>query len=176
MQGHAVVHGGRDPQGLQPRGQPIGILDANGVDRPRAGGLGADVRNGRHPGQGLVVAGGDPAPPSSSSSKIVSFSSRTAAWIVSSRPLMPMRTLSYLSRALAVHAQRAQHVGQLVVVGEERAAVAVAAERLGREEAGRRDRRQGADRAGRRASRRSSGPRRRSRTSPCRAATSAIAS
>ncbi len=39
--------------------------------------------------------------------------------------------------ALPVHADAAQRVGELVIVGEDRAAVAEAAERLGREEAGR---------------------------------------
>ena len=39
--------------------------------------------------------------------------------------------------ALAMHAEAAQPRGQIVVVGEDRAAVAIAAERLGRKEAGR---------------------------------------
>ncbi len=43
-----------------------------------------------------------------------------------------------LVRALAVEEQRAHHLGEFVVLREHRAAVAVAAERLGREEAGRR--------------------------------------
>ncbi len=38
--------------------------------------------------------------------------------------------------ALAMHAQAPQDLRELVVVGEDRAAVAIAAERLGREEAG----------------------------------------
>ena len=47
--------------------------------------------------------------------------------------------------ALAVHAQAAQRVGKSVVVGHHRAAVAVAAERLGREETGRRRVAEGAE-------------------------------
>ena len=48
-------------------------------------------------------------------------------------------------RALAVDANAAQRLGKLGIVGEDRAAVAEAAERLGREEAGRGGKAEGAE-------------------------------
>ena len=91
-------------------------------------------RHADHVGQCRAVAGGyDLCGPSSSLGKIDSFSSRMAACSVSSRPLMPIRALSYLSFRPCTR-RRPQHRSELGVVAEHRAAVAVAAERLGREE------------------------------------------
>ena len=64
-----------------------------------------------------------------SSSKISIFASSIAACSVSSRPLMP-KSRMVIAAVLAVHANLAHHLRELIVVGEQRAAVAVAAERL----------------------------------------------
>ena len=55
--------------------------------------------------------------------------------MVSSRPVMPIRDGIVFIDALAVHAQALEARGERVVVGKDGAAVAIAAERLGREEA-----------------------------------------
>jgi len=51
--------------------------------------------------------------------------------LVSSRPVMPRRTLSYVSVPWPCTRMPAQQVRQFIVVGEDRTAIAVAAERLG---------------------------------------------
>ena len=65
-----------------------------------------------------------------------------------------------------MHADAAQGFGQRGIIGEDRAAVAVAAERLGREEAGRGGKAEGAEAAALVGARRSPAPRRRARTAP----------
>ena len=66
--------------------------------------------------------------------------------MVSSRAGQAEADIVVFVGALAVHANAAQRVRQLVIVGEDRAAIAVAAERLGREEAGRGGKTEGAER------------------------------
>ena len=58
--------------------------------------------------------------------------------MVSSRPVMPMRTVIVFIDALAVYAQTFDPRRNFFVVGKDGAAVAVAPERLGRKEARRR--------------------------------------
>ena len=64
---------------------------------------------------------------------------------MSSRLFTPMRTLSYLSVPCPCTRSDFSVADQIRVVGQDGAAIAVAAERLGREEASGGDRRQGAD-------------------------------
>ena len=65
--------------------------------------------------------------------------------MVSSRPVSPRRTLSYLSEPWPWTRMLRSVCREFGIVGEDRAAVAEAAERLGREEAGRGRKAEGAE-------------------------------
>ena len=134
VQGSGVVHGRRHALADEARGHVVALADPDRVVRPCRREAVARRGHGDGVGEGLAVgAARSRARAARSSSSRSSFSSRIAACSVSSRPLSPMRTLSYLSAPWPWTRSERSSAGELVVVGEDRAAVAVAAERLGRE-------------------------------------------
>ena len=141
------------------------VRQPDGVLRPDRGAAVREPRHGDDIGEPARIAPRDLRSRASiSSAKIFSFSISIAAWMVSSRPVMPMRTLSYLSvpcpctrRLRSISASAASSV-------KTAPPSPIAAERLGGKEA-RRGRKAEACRAcGPCRSRRSLAPHRRERT------------
>ncbi|MNQ89317.1 hypothetical protein D3C85_1046230 [compost metagenome] len=149
VQRDRVVDRRGDALGLQVRGQAVAVLVLDGVLRPVRDIARRHVRHGGDMGaQALVVAGGDAVAPFDLLTEDlqlldqdggldgVQTAVQADAHVQILRVVVEGLVLQVDRHRLAVDADGIDQLGQVVVIGQHRPAVAVAAQGLGREEAG----------------------------------------
>src|SRR6185312_2353715 len=138
VQRDRVIDRGRDAVGLERGGERVAAAtgDADGVLRPDRGQARRNRRHGRDVAQALGVAPGDHLPGLDLLGEYLELLAQHRGLDGIEPRGQPDADIVVFVAALTVHPEAAQRVGDAIVVGQHRAAVAVAAERLGREEAG----------------------------------------
>ena len=149
MQRDRIVDRGRHALGLERGSEGIARsgLEADGVLRPHRRHAGRHHRHGDDVAQRFVVAAGDTV-------ARIDLIRENLELLDQHRRLNGVKARGQAEAdivvAIAAHAMNAHtahQVGEIIVIGERRAAVAITAERLGRKEAGRGDGAEGADAA-----------------------------
>jgi hypothetical protein len=137
VQRNGVVHGGGDASGLQLHLHPFAVGHLHGVLGPGAGVVRFDVGRGGNAGlvQQGVVALGHLLAQGHFFVQHGQFGQQDGG-LQGVQPAVHAHADVVVAAVLAVAGNLAQHLGQFVVVRKNRAAVAVAAQGLAREEAG----------------------------------------
>ncbi len=149
VQRDRIIDGGRHAFGLEAGRDLVAATagDADGVLRPHRGQAGRHRRDGDDIGELFgIVAGGAVARGDLVGENLELLDQDRGLDRIEAGRHADTDVVVFIA-ALPVHAQAQQRFGEFVVVGEHRAAVAVAAERLGREKAGGGGVTEGAERA-----------------------------
>src|SRR5262249_9495963 len=138
MQRNRVVDRGRNALGLERRRKPVtpAAGKPEGILRPYRGRTERQVRNRRDVGEARRIAARDAFARHDLLGESPQFLHQYGRLDGVEPAVEPDAHAIVLAASLAVNAQAADHLRELLIVGEDRAAVAITAERLGRKETG----------------------------------------
>ena len=136
MQGPGVVHRGRNAAGGELLSERVSIRATNRVLRPGGRGAFAQAWRRNHTAQQGIVARRSAAPGLDLVGKDFELGEKDRRLNRIETSIHPDPHIVVFVLALSMHAQGADDRGQFRIIGKDGSAVAVAAKRLGREEAG----------------------------------------